>query len=71
MPLTGCVENDGGGRGFAEGVRCVLLWPFTNGDDPAWLSLKLLDLFAAGVEKKLAVFDLGAVGGGDGSSMND
>ena len=36
--------------------------------------MKLLDLFAAGVEKKLAVLDLDwvwAVGGGDGSSTYD
>jgi hypothetical protein len=44
----------------------------TNGEEPAWDSLKLPDLFAAGVEKKLAVFDLDwVVGGGEGSSMND
>jgi hypothetical protein len=72
--LTGWVEKDGGGRGLAEGVFCVLLRPLTNGDKPAWDSLKLPDLFAAGVEKKLAVLDLDwvwVVGGGDGSSMND
>ena len=52
----------------------MLLFPLASGDEPAWGSLKLLDLFAAGVEKKFAVLDLDwvwAVGGGDGSSMND
>lgn len=72
VPLTGWVEKDGGGRGLAEGVFCVLLRPLTNGEEPAWDSLKLPDLFAAGVEKKLAAFDLDwVIGGGDGSSMND
>ena len=58
VPLTGWVEKDGGGSGLAEGVCCVLLWPLTNGEEPACESLKLPDLFGAGVEKKLAVFDL-------------
>lgn len=67
MPLIGCVEKDGGARGLVEGVCCVLLWPLTNGDEPAWL-----DLLAAGVEKKVAVLGFAwVVGGGDGSSIND
>lgn len=50
----------------------MLLRPLTNGEEPACESLKLPHLFAAGVEKKLAVFDLDwVVGGGDGSSMKD
>ena len=52
----------------------MLLWPLTSGDEPACASLKLPDLFAAGVEKKLAVLGLDwvwVVGGGEGSSMND
>jgi len=42
-----------------------------SGDDPRCESLKLADLLAAGVEKKLAVFGLACVGGGEGSSMKD
>lgn len=49
----------------------MLLTPLMSGDDPIWESLKLADLFAAGVEKKLAVFGLACVGGGDGSSTNN
>lgn len=69
VPFTGCVEKDGGARGFVEGGFCVLLKPFTSGDEPPGVSLKLPDRFAAGVEKKLAVFDFVWVGGGEGSSM--
>jgi hypothetical protein len=49
----------------------VLLAPLMSGDDPNCESLRLADLFAAGVEKKLAVFGLACVGGGEGSSMKD
>ena len=50
----------------------MLLAPLMSGDNPRCESLKLADLFAAGVEKKLAAFGLACVvGGGEGSSMKD
>lgn len=47
----------------------MLLKPLTSSDEPPGVSLKLPDRLAAGVEKKLAVFDFVWVGGGEGSSI--
>lgn len=70
VPFTGWVEKGGGG-GFAEVVCCVELKPLRSGDEPEGCSFRVADLFAAGVEKKVAVLDLAWVGGGEGSSMKD